>query len=738
MAGNIKGITIEFNGDTSKLDKSIKEIDKNTKDLDKELRNVDKALKFNPTSVELWTQKQDILKGKITDTTSKLKLLKEQQKQMDAKGVDKNSEQYRKLKREIVETESKLKHFKGELIKLGSAKLTALGNQFKQVGNKISAAGRSLQTMSRYAAVFTGAVAAMTVKSAQYADKLNTLQKQYHINTQELQKYDATAQLVDVDTETILKAHTKLTKSMSSAAEGTGKQAEAFEKLGINVKNADGSFKDADTVFQETISALSKVTDETERDALAMTLMGKSAQELNPLIEDGGETYKRVAEVMKKYGLDFIDQETLDKANEFNDQLDTIKAIGLVALQQLGMALSAYILPAAKKAVDLFGNFAGWLSKLDPKILAIVTGIAGALAVLSPLLIVIGMVTSAIGTIISAIGSMGAAIGGVAAAATGPIGLIVAAVVALVAIFAAAYAKSEAFRNAINGLVTQLVDMLKPVLEEIIKVLQQLFTEIVATAVEIADQLAPVIEQLMPVLKVLAQIIIGVLMVAFKMFIAQIKLMIKTVKLIVNVFVTVFNAVANTVRTAYSTIKAIVQNIRNVLSFSGLVAKVKGIFNAVKNAITSPIRAAVNLVRAAIEKIKSILSTKLSLPHIKLPHFKISGSFSLNPPSVPSIGVEWYKQGGIFTKPTIAGLGEAGPEGIIPLDILWQKLDAIAAATSTDQIANAIGTGLAIQASGATMPSTINLVVELDGTKVGQKIVNIYDYTKKALGNGSH
>ena len=119
MAGNIRGITIEFAGDTTKLDKALRQIKNSTKDIDAELKQVNKALKFNPTSVELWRQKQDLLKQKIKETENNLKELKNIQAQMDAKGVDKNSEAYRRVQREIIEAESKLKTFNNELRKVG-------------------------------------------------------------------------------------------------------------------------------------------------------------------------------------------------------------------------------------------------------------------------------------------------------------------------------------------------------------------------------------------------------------------------------------------------------------------------------------------------------------------------------------------------------------------------------------------------------------------------------------------
>lgn len=429
MAGNVKGIVIEFSGNTTKLDKALRDIRNSTKDIDKELRNVDKALKFNPTSVELWRQKQDLLRQKIKETENNLKELKNMQAQMDAQGVDKNSEAYRRVQREIIETESKLKHFVAEEKKIGQVNLRAASEQFKKMGTNLESAGRAMTGLSTAAAAVVASIGAITVKSASWADDMNTMSKIYNISTKDLQKYSAAAQLVDVDVNTIAKSHQKLTKQMSSASGGTGKSAEAFEKLGVNILNADGSLRNADTVWQETIAALGQMENETERDAAAMQLMGKSASELNPLIEDGGETYKNFAETLDKYGLEFIDQETLDNANAFNDSIDSIKAIGLIAFQQLGTQMAAYLAPAMEKVVDLVGRIANWISQLSPRTQTIIASIAGVLAVAAPLLIAIGKMSMGIGAIIKLIAVIGPAIGGIVAA-LGPVILIIGAVVA--------------------------------------------------------------------------------------------------------------------------------------------------------------------------------------------------------------------------------------------------------------------------------------------------------------------
>ena len=566
MAGNIKGITIEFRGDTTKLDKALRQINNETKNIDKELKQVDKALKFNPTSVELWRQKQQLLSQKISETKEKLTLLKNEQARMNAAGVDKNSEEYRKLQREIIETESKVKTFEAQLRKIGNVNLQAASQQFKVMGDKLTAAGQAMQGLSMAAAAVAASIGAVTVKSASWADDINTMSKVYGIGTRELQQYSAAAELVDVDVETIAKSHSKLTKQMNSAAKGTGASAEAFEKLGVSVTNSDGSLRDADAVWQDTIKALGSMENETERDAVAMQLMGKSAQELNPLIEDGGEAYKNLADTLAKYDLDYIDQETLDQANAFNDSLDTIKAVGMVAFQQLGTQLAAYLAPAMERVVDLVGQIASWFANLSPETQALIAGIAAVVAVLAPLLIGLGKVSFAISSIMGLMATVGPAIGGIVTA-FGPVILIIGAVIAAGVLL---------YKN---------------------------WDTIKAKAI------------------------------AFK-----------------NMVVATFNA---------------------------FKAQVTAQFNAIKTAIVTPIQNAINTVKGIINRIKGFFPISIGqvMSNIKLPHFKLSGKFDLKSMSVPKLSVSWYKTGGIFDSPSVIGIGEAGPEAVVPLDKFWEKLD---------------------------------------------------------------
>ena len=571
MAGNIKGITIEFQGDTTRLDKALRQINNNTKSLDRELKQVDKALKFNPTNVELWRQKQDLLTQKVAETKTKLDTLKQAQAQMDASGVDKNSQEYRELQREIIVTENQVKTFQGQLKAIGNVNLRATSEQFKEMGNKLTSAGQTMMGLSTAAAAVTAAIGAAAVKSGAWADDLNTMSKIYGISTTELQKYSAAADLVDVSVEDIAKSHIKLEKSMYSAQTGSAAAMTAFDQLGVSITNSDGSLRDADTVWQEAISALGSMSNETERDAIAMQLMGKSAANLNPLIEDSGETYKMVSDTMAKYGLDYVDQDTLNKANQFNDSLDTMKLLGTTAFNQMATQLSAYLAPAMQRVVDIVGQLASWFANLSPQTQTIIVAIAGVVAVLGPLLIGLGKVSFAISSIMSLMATLGPAIGGIVAS-LGPVILIIGAVVAAGVLLYKNWdtikAKAIAFKNGV------------------------------------------------------------------------------------------------------------------IATFNAFKASVSATFNAIKTAIMTPIQTAIDTVKSALNKFKKLFPIKLgNIFNFKLPHINI-GSKSVTvgkkTVTVPTFSIDWYARGGIFNGAQIIGVGEKGPEAVVPLDKLWDKLDAIA------------------------------------------------------------
>ena len=555
--------------------------------------------------MDLLKQKYTLLGSKISEANEKLKVLKDAQKKMDAAGVDKNSEEYRQLQREIIKTESQLKSYNKEQKKI-AAQISPLGRVsagFDKLGNSLMKAGQSMRKFSAAGAAVVTMLGALTYKASDAADEINTLSKRYGISTKDLQKYALAAELVDVDVDTIAKSHVKLEKTMYAAANGSKANAEYFKQLGVNILDADGNLRDADEVWNDTIKALGQMENETERDAVAMALLGKSAMELNPIIEDNGETYQQMAELFEKYDLELIDDETLEKANEFNDKIQQIRAMATIAWQTIGAKLAEYLLPALEKVVDWVGQLANWLANLDPRLLTIIAAAGGFVAILAPLITGLGQLAFAISSITGLMGMLGVSFGSVAATALP----VIAIIAAIIAIGVTLYKNWDTIKAAAK----------------------QLWNNIKTT----------------------------------------------------------FNNIKTSIVNTWNGIKSYLTN-----TWNSIKSTASSVFNSVKTAVVSPIQKARDLIVSAWNKIKSVLSGKLSLPHIKLPHFKITGKFSLKDLTVPHLSVDWYKKGGIFSSPSVIGVGEAGSEAVVPLDKLWQKMDEIRNASGGGTVVNVYGT----------------------------------------------
>lgn len=615
MAGNIKGITIEFQGDTTKLDKALRDVRKSTKDIDSELRKVNNSLKFNPGNVDLLRQKQTLLNQKIEQTENNLKDLRNMQKQVaNDPSQGKNSQAYRELQREIIKSENQLKRFNAEQRKI-KASLTPLGqfgSKMSEVGTKLTDMGNKMRGFSMVGAAVTGAIGALAVKSGKAADDINTLSKVTGIATDKLQLYKLAAEQVDVSVEAIARSQKTLKKNMFTASEG-GSAAKYFKQLGISVTDANGNLRDSDEVFQEAIKKLGSMKNETERDALAMKLFGKSAAELNPLIEDGGKAYSNLTKLMKENNINLVDKKTLDQANKFNDSIDNIKSIFGATLQSVGTQLAAYLAPALEKVVGLVGKLAGWLSNLSPQVLTIIAVIGGIVAAIAPLLLLAGALASAIGSISSAMALFGVT----TSIALGPLALIVAAIAAVIAVGVLLYKNWDKIMARLNALK--------------------------------------------------------------------------------NGMILVWNGIKTKVTAA---VKNLVTMLKN--DFNTIKTVATTVFNAVKNAIMNPIRKAVDFVKTAIGKIKGFFPLNIGkiFSGLKLPHFKVTGGKAPwgigGKGSLPKFDVDWYARGAIFNSPNIIGVGEAGPEAVVPLDKFWNKLDNMSSG----------GTNIVININGANASPT--------------------------------
>ena len=144
---------------------------------------------------------------------------------------------------------------------------------------------------------------------------------------------------------------------------------------------------------------------------------------------------------------------------------------------------------------------------------------------------------------------------------------------------------------------------------------------------------------------------------------------------------TPINAIKSTVTTVFNSVKSTISSV-----FNSIKSTATSVWNGIKTAITTPIEKARDTIKGIVDKIKGFFSSmKISLPKIKLPHFKVTGSLSIAPPSVPHLSIDWYKDGGIMTKPTAFGMngsslmvgGEAGSEAILPLSGFYKQLEAM-------------------------------------------------------------
>ena len=394
MAGTIKGITIQIEGKTSGLTKSLQEVESQIKKDDAALKNLNKALELDPTNVDLLAAKEAVLADRTDATAQKLEILKQVQSDALTELPDDaqlTASQMAELSTEIAMTESTLndlssqaENASGDMSDVGSSAEEAgagaedssesfidFGDAAETAGEVASAAMDAVVVAVE--AVVTAAVAAgaaigaamieagsalvnTTMNASALADELLTTSSITGLTTDTLQELNYASELLDVNTETVTGSMTKLLKTMSSAADGSSSAMEKFTDLGLSIYDTEGNLRSSEDVFWDAVDVLGQIENESERDAAAMDLFGRSARELNPLIEAGSEGFATLADEARSVGY-VMDGDLLNSFGALDDNMQRMDSITQAVSNSFGQVLLPILTDMSGDAVALMGDF---------------------------------------------------------------------------------------------------------------------------------------------------------------------------------------------------------------------------------------------------------------------------------------------------------------------------------------------------------------------------------------------
>lgn len=355
MGDNFKiGAGLALDGEAD-FKKAITGINKDLSVLGSEMKKVTAQFDGNADSMEALTAKQDVYNKKADEQRKKVETMTaalENAKREYGENSDKVKDWQIKLNNaeaDLAKTENALRDTTDRIDNFGK-EADSSGDDIEKAGKKAKDSGADAQkgesgwtklgtgmkkagelaakaalAMGTAAAGAAAGIAAMTAKAAASADDINTLAKQTGLSTEEIQKFQYASSRIDVSFDTLSGSMAKLTKNMATAQKGTGDASDAFKALGVSIKDQNGELRNNQDVFNDTINALGNIENETQRDAYAMAIFGKSAQDLNPLILGGADALKELGEEAEAAGI-ILSQDALDNLNSFNDALDGFKA----------------------------------------------------------------------------------------------------------------------------------------------------------------------------------------------------------------------------------------------------------------------------------------------------------------------------------------------------------------------------------------------------------------------------
>lgn len=483
---------------------ALRDINTGIKTLGTEMQAVTSAFYGQEKSIRSLTAENDVLERTIYSLEEKLNLQKKMLQEA-ANAYGEASEKTQAWQQKVNLTTAELNKAKVKLAENEKA-MQGLSEETDEAAKSTSVFSDVLKADLLSEAIKTGikAVAsgireigqalADTVKdSAEYADNILTLSTNTGIAAETLQEYQYMAELTDTSLETITGSMAKLTRSMQSARSGTNSASAAFAALGVSVTDKmTGQLRDNEEVFGDVLDALGKMQNETQRDAYAMDIFGKSAQDLNSLIAVGKDGIAAFAKEAHDMGY-VLDEETLASLGAVDDALVRLDNFMTMIKNTIGAALAPAVteladeLQAWARSVDweqvgadvaevggAIKDFVMFVLENGSEILTVISGVGAGFATWK----VAGLIAGVVGAIKSFIKAAEGASAAQAALnlvmSANPIGIVVTAIAALVAAFVTAYKTNDEFRekvdaawDAIKSKIQAVTDWIKQRIDEL-------------------------------------------------------------------------------------------------------------------------------------------------------------------------------------------------------------------------------------------------------------------------------
>jgi len=373
---------------------TLSEITKRLKENKLEYGLASSAARAYGSSADELKAKAEYLSANIAEQKRKVDTLREafekakQEKGEDSAVTQKLAEDVKKAETVLNDMTAELRHT-NEALDDNARKAKESGDAAEKSREGWDKFASGLQTAAKAAGAALAAVGAaagaaatgmfkIISGAAEAADGLLTMSQQTHISVQQLQKLKYAEELVDVPLETMTASMAKLVRSMSSAEQGNKQTASAFKQLGVSVEDANGNLRDNEEVFYDLIDALGKVQNETERDALSMAIFGKSAQDLNPLIEQGSAKLRELGDEAVRTGY-VMGDDAVEKLGQFDDTMQRIKNQLTGVKQALGVAFLPFAQSIADKVLPYIKQFADVIASSNGDIAKFADGVSGML-----------------------------------------------------------------------------------------------------------------------------------------------------------------------------------------------------------------------------------------------------------------------------------------------------------------------------------------------------------------------